>query len=148
MATEDAPEKANSELIKFIIEARKRGFDDWQIREPLLKNGWPECWVESAFLAIKQQQDAKLKTKSRISGNKIVYKYKNSLTIHLDSEILKIIEKRAKKNMLTIAEQIEDIVRRSCVNVKKAQGENSDKVDDVFLKLFSRKNCGRPGKKA
>ena len=49
-----------------------------------------------------------------------------------------MIEKRAKRNMLTVPEQIEDIVRRSCVNTKK-NSEVQDKVDDLFLKLFSRK---------
>ena len=42
-------------------------------------------------------------------------------------------------------EQIEDIVRRSCVNAKKTS-ETQDNVDDLFLKLFSRKNTGRPRK--
>lgn len=132
----------NPELIKFILEARKRGFDDWQIREPLLKKGWPETIVEQAFTCLKKQEDASLKKKEKQSG-KIVYKYKNSIMIHLDSEILKMIEKRAKKNILTIQEQIEDIVRRSCVNLKK-NAAVQDNVDDLLLKLFSRKNTGRP----
>ena len=53
--------------------------------------------------------------------------------------------KRAKKNMLTVPEQIEDIIRRSCVNTKK-NSEAQDNVDDAFLKLFSRKTSGRPRK--
>ena len=136
--------QANSELVNFILEARRRGFDDWQIREPLLKNGWLESEVQKAFLYIKQEQDRKLKEKKKYDG-KIIYKYKNSITIHLDSEVLKIVEKRAKKNMLTVPEQIEDIIRRSCVNTKK-NSEAQDNVDDAFLKLFSRKTSGRPRK--
>ncbi len=136
--------KANPELVKFILDARKRGFDDWQIREPLLKGGWLECDVENAFLIIKQELENNKKSKQKKDG-KIVYKYKNSITIHLDTEILDLIEKRAKKNMLTTPEQIEDIVRRSCVNIKK-NNEVKDNVDDLFLKLFSRKTSGRPNK--
>lgn len=138
-------EQSNKELVKFILEARKRGFEDWQIREPLLKQGWCEGDVENAFLLIKQHQESQKKIGKK-QGGKMVYKYKNSITIHLDSEILKMIEHRAKKNMLTVPEQIEDIVRRSCVNTKK-NTEIKDDVDDLFLKLFSRKTSGRPAKK-
>ncbi len=135
--------QANPELIKFILEARRRGFDDWQIREPLLKHDWPENEVEKAFCEIRQEEEKKLKKKETTKENKIVYVYKNSMTIHLDNEIMKIIEKRAKKNMLGAKEQVEDIVRRSCVNTKK-NSAIKDEVDDLFLKLFSRKSTGRP----
>lgn len=134
---------ANSELVKFILEARKRGFDDYQIRLPLLDNGWPLNEIQKAFYEIKLQEDKKLKKKGRVSGGKTIYVYKNTVTIHLDNEVLKMIEKRAKKNMLTVPEQIEDIIRRSCVNTKK-NSELKDDVDDLFLKLFSRKRSGRP----
>lgn len=136
-------ERANSELIKFILEARRRGFDDWQIREPLLKHDWPENEVERAFCEIKQEEEKKLKKRERTRENKVIYVYKNSMTIHLDNEVLKIIEKRAKRNMLSAKEQIEDIVRRSCANTKKNSAVKDD-VDDLFLRLFSRKNTGRP----
>lgn len=135
-------DSANPELIKFILEARRRGFEDWQIREPLIRHGWNENEVESAFYEIKKQEDRNLK-KKQTKDNKTIYVYKNSLTIHLDSEILKIIEKRAKKNMLTPKEQVEDIIRRSCASIKKTAGVE-DNVDDLFLKLFSRKRSGRP----
>jgi len=131
----------NQDLVKFILEARRRGFDDWQIRAPLVRNRWPESTIECAFLYIKRQEELKKKIKTKSDG-RIVYKYKNTITVHLDSEIMKLVEKRARKNMLTPQEQIEDIVRRSCVNVKKTSSENEDKVDDVFLKLFSRKKSG------
>jgi len=136
---------ANPELIKFLIEARKRGFDDWQLRDVLLRNNWPSIEIEKAIAYIKNQEEAGLKKKQNQDG-KIVYKYKNSITIHLDEDVLKVIEKRAKKNMLTPTEQIEDIVRRSCVNTKKS-AEVEDKVDDLFLRLFSRKRSGRPRKR-
>lgn len=136
---------ANLDVVRFLIEARNRGFEDWQLREVLLKNKWPSEEIEKAFAYIKAQEEASLKKKQNQDG-KIVYKYKNSITIHLDEDVLKVIEKRAKKNMLTSTEQIEDIIRRSCVSTKKSSGEPEDKVDDLFLKLFSRKRCGRQRK--
>jgi hypothetical protein len=43
------------------------------------------------------------------------------LTINLDDEELKVLNKRSKKNMLDLKEQVEDIIRRSCIrsNSKK-----------------------------
>jgi len=128
----------NQDLVKFIIEARKRGFADSQIKEPLLKYGWPLKLIDSAFES--------LKTKSK-SGkiSETGYKIKNQVTLFLSNDILKAVDKRAKKNMLTVSEQIEDIIRRSCVNSKKLRAE-SEKLDDMFVGLFSRKRCGRTRK--
>ena len=117
----------NKDLIKFILEARSRGFDDWQIREPLLKQGWPAADVEETFMFIKNQHHAS-----------------HRISISLDDDVIKALEKRAKKNMFSLQEQVEDIIRRSCVNVKKS--EVTDNVDDLLLKMFSRKNSGRPRK--
>ena len=110
----------NKELVEFIREARKRGFDDYQIKEPLLKNGWPIEEIEKAFCILKPK-----------------YKFKNKVSLFLDSDILKIIEKRAKKNMFTISEQIEDILRRSCIRLKPTKKE--EKLDDLLVSLFSRR---------
>ncbi len=111
----------NQALIKFVREARKRGFDDYEIRKPLLDNGWPEEEVRKAFDLLKESQV-----------------YKNQVCIYLDNEVLKTIEKRAKRNLLSVNEQVEDIVRRSAVNAhsKPAQPE---KLDDLLVTLFSRK---------
>lgn len=113
----------SNDLIKFIKEARKRGFDDYEIREPLLKKGWSSSDVEKAFQELSPKEN---------------YKSKNQVTIFLDSEILKSIEKRAKKNMLKVNEQIEDILRRSCVN-QKSQKKPTQDIDDLLLSIFSRK---------
>ena len=111
---------ANKALVKFIKEARKRGFDDYQIREPLIKHGWPLDEIEKAFNSLKPK-----------------YKYKNKISIFLDNEILKKLEKRAKKNLFTLPEQIEDILRRSILSQKKSAQE--EKLDDKFLAYFSRR---------
>ncbi len=120
-------EKANPELIKFILECRRRGFDDSQIKEPLLNHGWPLASVDKAFESLKR--------KNKVDTG---YKVKNQVTVYLTSDVLSVLEKRAKKNLFNLNEQIEDILRRSCINTKKLKQEE-DKVDDLFLKLFSRK---------
>jgi hypothetical protein len=110
----------NSALLKFIQEARKRGFDDWQIREPLLKKGWPLEEVEEAFSSLKPK-----------------FHFKNKVCVFLDSNMLKILEKRAKRNLFTLSEQVEDILRRSCLNVRPSQAK--EKIDDMLVSLFSRR---------
>lgn len=136
----------NPALVKYIKECRLKGFEDFQIRIALVDENWPLDEISRAFQQVKEQEERKLKKVQKVSENKTIYVYKNTLTIHLDSEITKLIEKRAKKNMLTPAEQVEDIVRRSCVNQKKKSSDLSitDNVDDNFLKLFSRKTAGKP----
>ena len=129
----------NPEVVNFIIECRKRGFEDYEIRIELVEHGWPLNEVQAAFEEVKNEEEKKLKKKV-VRENKTVYVYKNSMTVHLSEEVFKLIEKRARKNILTSEEQVEDIIRRSCVNTKKSSAEAADKVDDLFLKLFSRKS--------
>jgi len=65
------------------------------------------------------------------------------ITINLDDEEKSILEKRAKKNLMTLQEQIEDIIRRSAVNYK--QGIKGAEVDpgDRLVGIFSRHKKGR-----
>lgn len=113
--------KPNAELVAFIKEARSRGFDDYEIRKPLLDKGWDYHDVERAFNSLKEPT-----------------RFKNKISVYLDSDVLKVIEKRAKKNMLSVSEQIEDIVRRSAVKSKQSHTA-SEKLDDMLITLFSRK---------
>ena len=112
---------ANKKLVDFIKEARKRGFDDFQIRNPLLKHGWPAQEVEEAFYFLKPKP-----------------KYKNRLILFLDSDVLNKLQKRADKNLFTLSEQIEDILRRSVISQLKKTAK-PEKLDDKFLYFFSRK---------
>lgn len=114
---------ANKRLVEYIREMKKRGYDDFQLREPLLKGGWPPSEVEEAFTFLKPKTEAK---------------YKKEITIYLDSELLKRIEKRADKNMFSVPEQIEDILRRSTINMRKKTPQE-EKIDDKFIMFFSRK---------
>ena len=69
---------------------------------------------------------------------------KKTLSITLDSDIFKILEKRAKKNFLTVRELAEDIVRRSAISYSK--GRRPVKVDDRLVAIFSREKKGRKKK--
>ena len=66
------------------------------------------------------------------------------ITIQLDEDELKILKKRAKKNLFSLKEQIEDIVRRSCANTKPSR--RPFKVDDKLVGIFSRQKSGRKKK--
>ena len=69
----------------------------------------------------------------------------SKITISLDDEEVKILTKRAKKNLLSLKEQIEDIIRRSCVNYSKGKYKPI-KIDDHLVAIFSRDNRGRKKK--
>lgn len=70
------------------------------------------------------------------------------IAINLDKEELKVLSRRAKRNFLTLTEQIEDIVRRSCLNYKgKTSSSSRMRVDDALVGIFSREQRGRPRKK-
>ena len=68
------------------------------------------------------------------------------LTINLEKEEVKILNKRAKKNFLTLKEQVEDIIRRSCIRTSKGTYKPI-KVDDPLVPIFSRELRGRKRKK-
>ena len=68
------------------------------------------------------------------------------LTITLDSAEVKILEKRAKKNLLSLREQVEDIIRRSCIRSSKTTYK-SFKGNDALVGIFSRDQRGRKKKK-
>ena len=115
----------NKKLVKFIKQARKRGCSDKTIKDALVNHGWPIIEVENAFVSLVNR-----------------YKSKNQVILYLDTEVLEKIDKRAKKNLLTIPEQIEDILRRSTINQKNKKSGSEEKLDDNLIALFSRKNTG------
>ena len=71
-----------------------------------------------------------------------------SVTINIDEKVKKIISKRAKKNLLSLREQIEDILRKSAVRTKSSVGYKALKIDDRLISAFSREKRGRKKKKA
>ncbi len=64
------------------------------------------------------------------------------ITVSLNEEEEKLLKKRAKKNLLTLREQVEDIVRRSCITYKEGT-TSSVNVDDKLVAIFSREKRGR-----
>ena len=118
-----------SQLVDFINEARKRGFADIQIKNAIIKKGWPVERIDKAFETITPK-----------------FKSKNQVSLFLSDDLLNILEKRSKKNMQTISEQIEEILRKSCVNYKGGKSLNQEKLDDTLVGLFSSRRGGGKGK--
>lgn len=71
----------------------------------------------------------------------------SNITISIDDDVKNIISKRAKKNLLTLREQIEDILRKSAVRTKTGKTYQTIKVDDKLVAVFSRQKTGRKKKK-
>jgi DNA-binding transcriptional MerR regulator len=115
---------AEKVLTNFITEARKRGFPDNEIRKAMENKSWPQSKIDSAFGYLNPK-----------------FKIKNQVCIFLSNEVLSALQKRAKKNMLTLQEQIEDILRRSCT--RKTSIQEQEKLDDLLLTCFSRKRAGK-----
>lgn len=115
---------ANKLLVKFIKQTRKKGYSDLQIRDIILKKNYPEKEIYKAFEFLEKTP-----------------KIKNQIQIYLNDELIKALEKRAKKNQFTLNEQIEDILRRSCI--RKTKLTPKDTVDDALLACFSRRKPGR-----
>ncbi len=70
-----------------------------------------------------------------------------SITITINEGEKKILNKRAKKNLFTLKEQVEDIIRRSCVTSANKSSVPKVKVDDKLVGIFSRQRSGRKKKK-
>ncbi|MBX4212596.1 hypothetical protein KW787_04045 [Candidatus Pacearchaeota archaeon] len=66
---------------------------------------------------------------------------KSSISVELEIEVKKILEKRAKRELLTLRELVSDILRRSALSTKEST--KKDNVDDPFISYFSRKNRKR-----
>jgi len=70
------------------------------------------------------------------------------ITITIDDEAKKVLSVRAKKNMFTLREQIEDILRQSALRTKNSNKMAEIKFDDRLIGIFSREKRGRKnGKK-
>jgi hypothetical protein len=110
----------NKSLLNFIKEATKRGYTQNQIVQCLISHRWPKKEIDKAFELMQEENNTD-----------------NRITLFLNDETMNILRKRAKKNLFTIQEQIEDILRRSCM-VKKNTAKQ-EKLDDFLLTCFSRK---------
>lgn len=130
--------------IQFIKECRERGFGDDIIRNTLISKGWP---INDINIAFNQANAIKgLNQKDEYKRETGKYNPKNQITIFLEDDLLKLLDKRAKKCMFTIPELVEDILRRSTINQKSKKSPYDAKLDDKLVGLFSRKRTG-PKKK-
>ena len=68
-----------------------------------------------------------------------------SITISVEPELYEKLTSRAKKQMQTLSELAEDILRRSMLSYKKTQA--TPKGDDSLISIFSRARKGRKVKK-
>ena len=59
-------------------------------------------------------------------------------TIEIDDNILKVLKRRAKQNMLSAREMAEDIIRRSMVSWVGGFRRRGFKIDDRLVAAFSR----------
>ncbi len=69
------------------------------------------------------------------------------ITIQISEEVKKVLTRRAKKNFLSLKEQIEEILRKSAVRTKSKANEKKVKVEDRLVAIFSRDRRGRKSKK-
>lgn len=70
-----------------------------------------------------------------------------NITISIDEDVKKIISKRADKNLLTLREQLESIVRQSAVRTKSQPSTPDSKIDDRLVEIFSRSARGKKSAK-
>jgi hypothetical protein len=130
--------------VEYIKECRKRGFEDYTIKDSLLAKGWPENEIVKAFYSIDSNYSETSREEDSLTENK---DFGSSVTIFLDGDLRVALEKRAKKNMLALPKQIEDILRRSTLNMKGKKSLPDEKLDDKLVGVFSRKNTGQKTKK-
>jgi hypothetical protein len=62
-----------------------------------------------------------------------------TLTISIPEDVKKILTKRAKKNMLSLKEQAEEILRQSAIRTKAGLSSSNCASDDKLVEIFSRK---------
>ena len=72
-----------------------------------------------------------------------------SITINISEHEKKLLKERAKRNLFTIKEQIEDIIRRSCRSQKSRSKSQSrePKIDDKLVNIFSKPRKSKKKKK-
>ena len=109
-----------STLKKFIKTCRAKGYSDFEIKKAIIEKSYPLREVEKAFFSLAPKKQ-----------------FKNQVCLFLGNDLLDVLEKRAKKNLMTLSEQIEDILRRSCVNQMNKTSKPKI-LDDKLVSIFSR----------
>ena len=72
----------------------------------------------------------------------------SEITIELDKKVFNILKKRARKSLLSPAELVKDVIRRSMLSYREDKsGIPKTNLDDNFVSIFSRERRGRKAKK-
>lgn len=101
--------------VKYIRESRERGFEDYTIKSSLLMKGWPEVEIDKAFSYVNDQEIAK-----EIQQHDKDYprqSFGSSITLYLEGELRAALEKRANNNGITLQEEIENLLKKSALNI-------------------------------
>jgi len=69
-----------------------------------------------------------------------------AISIQLSNEEIKTLTKKAERNLLSLKEQIEDIIRLSVLRTKK-KSISQQKIDDTLVSIFSRERKGKKRRK-
>lgn len=70
-----------------------------------------------------------------------------AISIQLSEEEIKTLTRKAEKNLLSLKEQIEDIIRLSVLRSKKKSLSQGPKTDDALVAIFSREKKGKNRRK-
>lgn len=67
------------------------------------------------------------------------------ISLVIDDNVFRLLKKRAKENLMSVQELIEDIIRRSMVSYQGGK-RRAFKIDDRLVAIFSRERRGRKKK--
>ncbi len=135
----ETPEKEKKQINKEVKKEIKKPVEKQVKKNPEENENAMKKEVEEHHQLNKELQDLELDAEIKLNES-------SSIMIFLDEELRDALEKRAKKNMFTLSEQIEDILRRSTLSQKLKKSPPEDKLDDKLVGLFSRKNTGPKAK--
>lgn len=93
----------------------------------------------------KKKKESKDKSEN---GGKPKSIMKKNLSIELDIDLINQLDKRARKNFMSLREVIVDILRRSMISYSKdSRGGYAEPEVEKFVGIFSRKKRGRKPKR-
>ena len=64
---------------------------------------------------------------------------KTTITFQIENKVKEVLQRRAKRELISLNDLISDILRRSVLSYK-GPFSSRDKVDDAFISYFTRKS--------
>ena len=96
----------------------------------------------------KSKKNNKKKSKEKETKKTVKSEMKKDISIQLDLALVQQLDKRARKNFMTLRELMEDILRRSMISYNKGKRPSYAEPDvGKLVRIFSRKKRGRKPKK-